>query len=300
MVESGVDFVPMIYGNCCGLDQLPDGLPENTTVLLGFNEPNHMEESNLTPEAAAQLWPRLQAAAEKLGARLGSPAAAVCGAYCNVRNPFDWWEQFFGNCSDCRVDFIATHYYTCSPQYLQWFLNDIWDRYQRPIWLTELACPNENGTLSRQVTYMRNALKVLDEDDAVERYAWFAPHTEDFGWIGPTASLFLPDADPPELSALGRVYAGYAVPEAVVTDGSAALSAADVAALTQPLTAVDKAGSWLAACGACVSGDSAVESALTGIDAHCRDCGILPRERGQSVVQGAAHGLLKGHVGDRA
>ena len=57
------------------------------------------------------------------------------------------------------------------------FLNDIWDRYQRPIWLTELACPNENGTLSRQVTFMRNALKVLDEDDAVERcslYAFFS------------------------------------------------------------------------------------------------------------------------------
>lgn len=83
------------------------------------------EESNLTPEAAAQLWPRLQAAAEKLGARLGSPAAAVCGANCNVRNPFDWWDQFFGNCSDCRVDFIATHYYTCSPQYLQWHASSL-------------------------------------------------------------------------------------------------------------------------------------------------------------------------------
>lgn len=129
------------------------------------------------------------------------------------------------------------------------------------------------------------------------RYAWFAPHTEDFGWIGPTASLFLPDADPPQLSALGRIYAGYAAPEAVVTNGSAALSAADVAALTQPLTAVDKAGSWLAACGACVSGDSAVESVLTGIDAHCRDCGMLPIKSGQGIVQGAAHGVLKGCVG---
>ncbi len=37
----GVDFVPMIYGNCCGLEDLPGGLPENATVLLGFNEPNH-------------------------------------------------------------------------------------------------------------------------------------------------------------------------------------------------------------------------------------------------------------------
>lgn len=36
-----IDFVPMIYGNCCGLEDLPSGLPETATVLLGFNEPNH-------------------------------------------------------------------------------------------------------------------------------------------------------------------------------------------------------------------------------------------------------------------
>lgn len=85
-----------------------------------------------------------------------------------------------------------------------------------------------------------------------------------------------------------------------MTNGSAALSAADVAALTQPLTAVDKAGSWLAVCAACISGDSAVESALAGSDAHCRDCGMLPIGRGQGLVQGAAHGLLKGYVGSQA
>lgn len=37
----GIDFVPMIWGNCCGLEDLPGGLPEKSTVLLGFNEPNH-------------------------------------------------------------------------------------------------------------------------------------------------------------------------------------------------------------------------------------------------------------------
>lgn len=51
------------------------------------------------------------------------------------------------------------------------YLNDIWERYRRPIWLTELACPNEKGPLSRQISFMRGALKVLDEDDAVERCA---------------------------------------------------------------------------------------------------------------------------------
>ena len=49
------------------------------------------EESALYPEQAAQLWPKLGAAAQKLGLRLGSPAAAPCGANCVVRNPFEWW-----------------------------------------------------------------------------------------------------------------------------------------------------------------------------------------------------------------
>lgn len=50
------------------------------------------------------------------------------------------------------------------------YLNDIYTRYGRPIWLTELACPNPNGTLDRQLKYARGAFKVLDEDDNVERW----------------------------------------------------------------------------------------------------------------------------------
>lgn len=51
------------------------------------------------------------------------------------------------------------------------FINDLVARYNRPVWLTEFACPNEGGTLDRQITYMRSALKVLDDTEAVERYA---------------------------------------------------------------------------------------------------------------------------------
>ena len=50
------------------------------------------------------------------------------------------------------------------------YLNDINTRYGRPIWLTELACPNPNGTLARQLKYARGAFKVLDESDYVERW----------------------------------------------------------------------------------------------------------------------------------
>ncbi len=49
------------------------------------------EESGLYPEQAAKLWPKLAGAAQKLGLRLGSPAAAPCGANCNMRSPFEWY-----------------------------------------------------------------------------------------------------------------------------------------------------------------------------------------------------------------
>ena len=48
MQANGIDFVPMIYGNCCGIDDLPGSLPDSAKTLLGFNEPNHW--------CASALW----------------------------------------------------------------------------------------------------------------------------------------------------------------------------------------------------------------------------------------------------
>lgn len=63
--------------------------------------------------------------------------------------------------------------------------------------------------------------------------------------------------------------------EAEAANGTAALSAVEVTALTEPLRAVQRTGSWLYACSNCTSGDaSLLPLALTG---HCRDCGLLMR-----------------------
>lgn len=71
------------------------------------------------------------------------------------------------------------------------------------VWLTEFACPNPSGEAGVQEKFMADALAILDADAGVERYAWFAPHTEEFEWLGPSASLLTPDG---KLSALGRIY----------------------------------------------------------------------------------------------
>ena len=51
------------------------------------------------------------------------------------------------------------------------YLNDVHSRYNKPVWLSEFSCPNQNGTLARQLKYARAAFKVLDEDNNTERSA---------------------------------------------------------------------------------------------------------------------------------
>lgn len=43
--------------------------------------------------------------------------------------------------------------------------------FQRPVWLTETACPNDGGALVTQISYMRGALDVMDAMPSVERCA---------------------------------------------------------------------------------------------------------------------------------
>ena len=50
---------------------------------------------------------------------------------------------------------------------------------------------------------MTDAIKLLDGDVDVERYAWFAPRTAG-DWLGPSASLL--EAARPELTQLGKIY----------------------------------------------------------------------------------------------
>ena len=56
MQADSVDFVPMIYGDCCGINDLPGSLPDTAKTLLGFNEPNHWCASALLLLGPGPIW----------------------------------------------------------------------------------------------------------------------------------------------------------------------------------------------------------------------------------------------------
>jgi len=197
----GVEFVPMMWGKT----DVNTALPASAQYLLTFNEPNFHEQSNLTAQAAAELWPTVEARAKAAGVPVVSPGMNFCGPAenCNGTSPYDYLKEFFAACDGCQVDYVAVHWYNCDLPSLKDYLEpggslEGFEQFQRPIWLTEFSCDGK-ASVQDQEKYMREAIPYLEAKTNVFRYSWFSA-----GPI-PNAQLIEDDGSP---TALGGVYLG--------------------------------------------------------------------------------------------
>lgn len=169
---------------------------QNVSHLLGFNEPDHTDQANLTVEEAIRQWPDLM----KSGLRVGSPAPS---------NPNSWLYSFISKCDslDYRVDYVAIHCYWNSRTPEQWYsgLKAVYDQVKRPLWITEW----NNGAnwtgeswpstvteqQQKQLNDIQGILRVLDTTSFVERYSIY-------NWVEDKRAMVLADT----LTPAGRYY----------------------------------------------------------------------------------------------
>lgn len=91
------EYLPMCYS----LNKISQ-LPNYSTHLLGFNEPDNVNESNIAARDAAAAWPELV----KRSATIASPAMAADPN----KNP--WLVNFYNAAGGSpKVDHIAIHHY---------------------------------------------------------------------------------------------------------------------------------------------------------------------------------------------
>jgi len=173
----GVGYVPMIWGSSDVTSATLAQVRTESRYLLGFNEPDLASQSNLTVPQALGLWPQLEAT----GMTLGSPAVSANGA-----TPGSWLDQFMSGAAarGDRVDFITLHWYgsdfSTGPavSQLESYLQAVYDRYHKPIWLTEFGLANfgtgQFPSQAQQADFVTAAINMLDSLPYVQRYAWFA------------------------------------------------------------------------------------------------------------------------------
>ena len=152
-----------------------DGSPENLAAdsaqfrvsakpvyMLGFNEPDHTDQANMSVADVIALWPYFQDA--KLP--LVSPVAA---------NAFGGWlGDFYTQVASkgYRVDFTAVHWYGYpDASALINHLQSVYNTWGRPVWLTEFA--NIDWSNNRNWT----------EEDCYRFLAEFMWRAEDLIWL---------------------------------------------------------------------------------------------------------------------
>jgi len=207
-----VEFVPMIFGGgrnfgdvgfcneqACGLT-----VPPEYQTILGFNEPNQPDQSNMTPMEAAVKWMEMQ---ELYPNRtLVSPATGHADT--------EWFDEFWLQCEilGCRIDYLATHWYK-STQGAELTINTLRDYSERygglKIWFTEFAAYREHDE-EKVIQYIEELLPLLEHSDFIHRYSWFiSRYYEDYDesgwfWIDPINSLLKFNSS--QLSNVGRAY----------------------------------------------------------------------------------------------
>ena len=174
---AGVSYVPQIWGAANVTSATLAQVKTEGHVLLGFNEPDLSSQSGMPVSQALSLWPRL----ESTGMTLGSPAVASGGDLAG-----GWLDQFMSGAAarGYRVDFITLHWYgsdfdpTDAVSQLQGYVQAVYNRYHKPIWVTEFGLANFGTgafpTGAQQAAFLTGATAMLDQLPYVQRYAWFA------------------------------------------------------------------------------------------------------------------------------
>lgn len=167
-------FLPMVWG--WNPHKTPAVLnmlrAEHPSILLGFNEPDHKDQSNIPVKVALDAWQQF----EGIATELVSPAAA------NTLSP--WMQEFMNGIHKrkLRVDSIAVHNYPGpNPEAFLRRLNKIYQMYERPIWVTEFVvadwqakhgAPNRY-TVRQTAEFMKMVCTEMDKLPWVKGYAWF-------------------------------------------------------------------------------------------------------------------------------
>ncbi len=181
----GAESVPMI--STASAVESPIG--GNSRWLMGFNEPNDVNQADLTPDEAAILWHRIE---ERFPDRFLVAPVPV------THDPF-WLVQFYDAYvarygQPPRLDALAMHcYFTTSKQckeLAQWFMDKAMEWGAGEVWITEFAfrsCAEWDYPKfpNQALAEMDEFIGWVETQPMITRYAWFSNRTNaNEWWVG--------------------------------------------------------------------------------------------------------------------
>ena len=206
--ELGHDFFPMVWSVQSDATDanIREFIARNPHIryIQAFNEPNLIDQANMTPSQAAERWPRFRDLANELGLKIVSPSLNW-GTMPGYHDPNVWFDEFLAHPNVDLEDIyaISIHSYIGSLAGFKSFI-DRFRRYNRPIWMTEW-CAWYNTSPRWQMSFMSQSIQLMQADPMVTRHAWFIPRAG-MPLDAPPYMQLIDRNQPPQLTDLGRVF----------------------------------------------------------------------------------------------
>ena len=211
-----MQFVPMLWGHNPESDyvELESWLVDHPDVdhVLVMNEPNLVDQANITPSEAVSHWLRYEQFQTDMltdhGREIELVGPAITwGTMTGFEDPVAWMDAFYAAFMDTegrepRIDVLAFHWYDYG---LDGQLTNL-EKYGKDFWVTEMANWHIEeywviDTPEKQIETMTEMVNICETRTDVERYAWFMGRWDP----DPHFTSIFGDA-PGELTAVGESY----------------------------------------------------------------------------------------------
>jgi hypothetical protein len=198
-----------------------DKLPR---AVLALNEPNLKDQSFMPPQAAADLYKKIKAVADKYNIpvvgpnmSLGSPEGGSIKAIDPITKTettytfmIPYLKAFYFYMGDTPVPAAVYHTYGNIGE-LKWATGELYKQFNKPVWVTEFAFWNA-GSPAESLKYLIQATDYFESNPNVAGYAFFKERAKN---NTSNISLLKPDPAPPgELTPLGKAYVNMPVHDA--------------------------------------------------------------------------------------
>ena len=203
--DVGAPFIPMMHKASdstaeAWLANVDKAVKAGSTAVMGFNEPDHADQANMSPEAACAAWK------EYMNPIASShPDVTILGPSVTNGPPpnmgLSWLTRFHESCPDAIVHATNIHFYDIYEEAtIDRFKAQVEKAaadYGKPVWITEFGLNPGSASVEQASSFLKEAMAYCDSSDKVQGYSWFMVGTGENHLNTATG-----------LSALGQIYAG--------------------------------------------------------------------------------------------
>lgn len=197
-----VPFFPMLWSGKQKSDftsQVTNAKTTTPELVLGFNEPNQGDQSNMSAADGAALWNQMILPLKAKGAKLVSPATT------SAPSGKTWIQDMNKACGgDCGFDYIALHWYGTSIDSFKAYVDDWYKTFGKPLIISEYACQDFSGgaqcTKDQTNTFHYTMGAWFDQHPGVAMYSPFG-FMADMNNVNYDNQLMAPDGGPNDLGS---------------------------------------------------------------------------------------------------